>query len=786
MRIGAVGGGPAGLYFSILMKLARPDWDISVYERNRSDDTFGFGVVFSDATLDNLRAADRDSWNAIRDSFHHWDDIDIHCRGQVLRSTGHGFSGMSRQRLLTILAERARELGVQLQFGTEVSAPDELGNADLILAADGVRSALRDRFAERFEPQVDLRPNRFVWLGTTCPFAAFTFLFKESAHGLWRVHAYQYRASGNNGETEPISTFIVEVTATTFEAAGLDENDEDATIDHCQRLFADELRGHRLIKNRSVWRCFPTISNARWHHDNVVLLGDAAHTAHFSVGSGTKLAMEDAIALSAALARSSSKGEPDAAAIEGALSAYETTRRPEVESLQRAAQASLQWFEDTERYWNDDPIQFGYGLLTRSLRITHQDLAARDPDYVARVDEWFAEAAAAQSGIPVAEVAALPLQQAPAVLARSLQTGAGTPPPMFTPFKLRQLVLVNRVVVSPMCQYSAADGMPNQWHAVHLGARAIGGAALVMTEMTDISAEGRISPGCTGMYSDEHVEGWRRIVEFVHRHSYAKIGLQLAHAGRKGSTRRSWEGADEPLEDGNWPLIAASPIPWFPHSQTPREMTRGDMNSVRDDFVAAVERADAAEFDLIELHMAHGYLLAGFISPLTNARTDRYGGSIANRMRYPLEVFAAMRATWPAHKPMSVRISAVDWVPGGMQPEDAVEVARLLAEAQCDLVDVSAGQTVPDARPAYGRQFQTPFADRIRHEVPIATMAVGNISSFMDVNTILAAGRADLCALARAHLWDPYWTRNAAHAQGFELPWPDPYAVLDRYTPRFR
>ena len=607
MRIAAVGGGPAGLYFSILMKRVRPDWKICLYERNRADDTFGFGVVFSDATLENLRSADLQSWSAINDSFHHWDDIDIHHRGHVLRSTGHGFAGISRQRLLTILTERADELGVQLRFETEVSNPDELGSADLILAADGVRSPLRERFADQFEPRIDLRSNRFVWLGTTCPFAAFTFLFKESDEGLWRVHAYQYRPSSGDGDDEPLSTFIVEATAETFAATGLGEGDEDATIDYCQRLFADELSGHRLINNRSVWRQFPTVSNTRWHHDNVALLGDAAHTAHFSVGSGTKLAMEDAIALSDTLASCDGDDKPTTAAIEAALSAFEARRRPQVESLQRAALASLQWFEETEQYCDDDPIRFGYGLLTRSLRITHHDLAQRDPAYVAEVDTWFAEAAALQSGIAVDDIGSLPHRHAPAVHTGHRRTNVGTPPPMFTPFKLRELLLVNRVVVSAMCQYNAVDGMPNDWHHVHLGSRAIGGAGLIMTEMTDISAAARISPGCAGMYTDAHVDAWRQIVDFVHRHSYAKIGLQLAHAGRKGSTRRPWEGADEPLERGNWPLIAASPIPWFPHSQTPRAMDRNDMDSVRDDFVAAVHRADLAGFDLIELHMAHGY-----------------------------------------------------------------------------------------------------------------------------------------------------------------------------------
>jgi anthraniloyl-CoA monooxygenase len=529
-------------------------------------------------------------------------------------------------------------------------------------------------------------------------------------------------------------------------------------VAYLERLFADELQGHRLLANRSIWRKFPTVRNARWHWDNVVLLGDAAHTAHFSVGSGTKLAMEDAIALAAALA--GGRSVPDA------LASYEAARRPQVESLQRAAQASLEWFESVERYQDTEPLQFAFNLLTRSLRITHENLRVRDPGLVAKVDRWFAEQASEQSGLPV--------------------PADGPPPPLFTPYRLRELVLPNRIVVSSMCQYRAEDGLPNDWHLVHLGSRAIGGAGLVMAEMTDVSREGRISPGCCGMYLPEHVAGWRRIVEFVHRESEAKIGIQLSHAGRKGSTRVLWEGEDEPLPEGNWPLIAPSPIPYRPHNQTPREMTRADMGQVAADFVRATGMADAAGFDLLELHLAHGYLLASFISPLTNRRTDEYGGTLVNRMRYPLEIVTRVRAEWPAAKPLSVRISAVDWAPGGMEAHDAVEVARLAVAAGADIVDVSAGQTVPEARPVYGRQFQTPFSDRIRHEARVPTMTVGNISSPADVNTILAAGRADLVVLARAHLWDPYWTRHAAYEMGYELAWPDPYGSLDRYTPRLK
>jgi len=749
VRVVSVGGGPAGLYFSILMKKADPSHDLLVLERNRLEDTFGFGVVFSEATQENLQAADPETFAAMARASAHWDDIDVHYGGTVVSSTGHGFSGLSRRALLAILAERARGLGVRIEIGQDVTDLRPYEGADLILAADGANSAVRDRWAAHFGPTVDIRPNRFVWLGTTRPFPAFTFYFKHDRHGLWRVHAYQYETGQ--------STFIVEAREETWRAACLDRATEAQTIAFCEELFAEELDGHRLQPNRSIWRQFGTVRNARWHHGNVVLIGDSAHTAHFSVGSGTKLAMEDAIVL----ARHLDAG----ASLESALTGYEAERRPLVESLQRAAQVSLQWFEDTERYLHLEPIQFAFNLLTRSLRITHDNLKVRDPQFVARVDRWFAKGAAAQSGVRLPD--------------------EPVPPPLFTPFRLRELLLENRSVVSPMCQYSAEDGTPNDWHLVHLGARAIGGAGLVMTEMTDVSREGRISTGCTGMYKPEHVAAWRRIVDFVHGASRAKIGVQLSHAGRKGSTRKLWEGDSLPLESGGWSVLAASPIPYFPESPVPREMDRSDLDRVRDQFVESTRMAEEAGFDLLELHCAHGYLLASFISPLTNRRRDEYGGDLAARMRYPLEVFDAVRKVWPDAKPISVRISAVDWAPGGMESEDAVEVARLLKRHGCDIIDVSAGQTVPDQEPVYGRLYQTPFADRVRHEAGIPVMTVGNISSYTDVNTILAAGRADLCVLARAHLWDPYWTRHAARELGWTVEWPDQYESLDRYKPRF-
>jgi len=752
MRIVCIGGGPAGLYVAILAKLRHPDWDIDLFERNRADDTFGFGVVFSDATMDNLRAADPISYDRITEQFWHWDEIDTHFGGERLRSTGHGFAGMSRMKLLLLLQERCRELGVRMHFETEVDDLEAFReSADLVIGADGLASFVRDQLADEFGPRIEMRPNRFVWLGTTVPFEAFTFYFKENAHGMFRVHAYRYESES--------STFIVECTDETFRNTGLDENEEDATAAYVAELFADELQGHPLLKNRSIWRRFPTVHNDCWHSDNLVLIGDAVHTAHFSIGSGTKLAMEDAIALVDSLDQHEELSE--------ALRQYETTRRPSVESLQRAAQASLEWFEETERYMGLSPLQFNFSMLTRSLRVSHEGLRERDPALVKEIDAWFANNATAQMGDALD--APIPSDT----------------PPMFTPYRLRDMVLPNRVVVSPMCMYSAEDGTVDDWHLVHLGSRAIGGAGLIITEMTDTSREGRITPGCAGMYDAKHIGAWKRITDFVHAHSEAKIGLQLAHAGRKGATKRMWEGIDEPLDAGDWPLLSASALPYLPHSQTPRAMTRADMDTVKDDFVRSTQMGHEAGFDMIELHLAHGYLLASFLSPLTNHRDDEYGGDIDRRLRYPLEVFDAVRAVWPSHKPISVRISATDWAPGGNTGADGVEIARALQTHGCDIIDVSAGQTTADAKPRYGRLFQTPFSDRIRLQLGVPTMTVGNISSYTDVNSILAAGRADLCVLARAHLYNPYWTRHAAKSLGHHQAWPDQYDPMNRYTPRF-
>jgi anthraniloyl-CoA monooxygenase len=749
MRVNILGAGPGGLFTAILLKKADPTHEITVVERNRPDDTFGFGVVFSDAALDNVGGEDPETHAAITRSFHHWEDIEIHYRGEVLRSSGHGFSGISRVRLLQIMQARARELGVRLEFGKEVKELSALEDADLLVAADGANGIARATHGKEFGTSVDWRQNRFVWLGTTYPFRAFTFHFKDDGSGLWRAHAYRY----DDGH----STFILETTAETLGRAGLRPEDEDSTVAFTERLFERELDGHRILKNRSLWRSFPIIRNRQWRHRNIVLLGDAAHTAHFSIGSGTRLALDDAIAL-----RDAVRDHRDLAK---ALAAYEAARRPVVESFQRAAQVSLQWFEDTERYMDHEPVQFGFSLLTRSFRVTHGELARRDPEYVKSIDRWFAERAGKAAGVRIDD--------------------DPPPPPMFTPFKVRSLLLQNRVVVSPMCMYSADDGEVNDWHLVHLGSRAVGGAGLVIAEMTDVSREARITPGCAGMYKDSHVAAWNRIVEFVHRNSGAKIGIQLGHAGRKGATRRAWEGMDVALGGSGWEVVAPSPIPYSAGSRIPREMDRADMEKVRDEFLTAVERSARAGFDWLELHFAHGYLLSTFISPLTNRRKDDYGGSLENRMRFPLEVLDAARSAWPAERPLSVRISATDWAPGGLEPGDAVEVARMLKAHGCDMVDVSAGQVVEDAKPVYGRQFQTPFSERVRIEAGVATMAVGNITSYADVNTILAAGRADLCVLARAHLYDPYWTRHAAHALGYSVDWPPQYQSIQRFTPRF-
>ncbi len=722
MRIAVIGGGPAGLYFAILIKRDRPDAHVTVVERNQADDTFGFGVVFSDQTLDAFAAADEPSYRAITGAFAYWDDIEIQAKGAVHRIGGNGFCGCSRRTLLLLLQQRAREVGVELVFGREAQ-PEDFPDADLIVVADGINSPVRERFAEHFQPSIDLRPNRFAWMGSTRPFDAFTFFFKETEAGIFIAHCYQYEANA--------STWVLETDPETFARAGLAGMDEAQSAAYLEKIFAEELQGHRLLTNRSLWRRFPALRCARWVKGNMVLLGDAKASAHFSIGSGTKLAMEDAIGLHAAFMAGGD--------VATCLARYETARRTEVEKTQHAADVSLVWFEHVKRFWHMPPTQFAFGVMTRSKAITWENLALRAPDFVAETQSMFARQARA-AGLPARDSSA----------------------PAFQPFRLRGLELANRLVVSPMCQYSAEDGMPTDWHLVHYGSRATGGAGLIFTEMTCPAPEARITPGCAGLWNDAQEAAWARITRFVHAHGQARIALQLGHAGRKGATKLMWDGMDRPLEQGAWPILSASPIPYYPDSQVPKAMDRADMDLVREQFVQAALRGDRAGFDMLELHCAHGYLLASFLSPLTNTRTDEYGGSVENRLRYPLEIFRALREIWPRDKPMSVRLSATDWAAGGISDEDTLAIARAFADSGADLVDVSTGQTVADAAPHYGRMFQLPWSDMIRNEAGIATMCVGSITSIDQVNTILAAGRADLVALGRPHLADPAFTLRAA------------------------
>ncbi|MFI9201818.1 bifunctional salicylyl-CoA 5-hydroxylase/oxidoreductase [Streptomyces sp. NPDC053048] len=743
-RVAVIGGGPGGLYAAALLKRLAPEREITLWERNAPDDTFGFGVVLSDETLGGIESADPEVYAALGRELVRWDDIDVVHRGRTLRSGGHGFAALGRHRLLELLHERCRALGVDLRFRTAAPPAAELaGSYDLVVAADGIHSRTRDSHRDAFRTGIATHRCRYIWLAADLALDAFRFEIAETEHGIMQLHAYPFGPR--------TATVIVEMREEVWRRAGFDRHDERTSIEQCGKYFGDLLRGSTLRSNHSAWTAFRTVVNEHWSHGNTVLIGDAAHTAHFSIGSGTKLAVEDALALAGHL-----EGARDLA---GALRAYEEERRPAVESTQRAARASLEWFEDLAGHVDRTPHRFAFDLLTRSRRVTHDNLRLRDAGFVAAVED--------EAGIP-----------------------PGTPP-MFTPFRLRGLTLRNRVVVSPMDMYSATDGTPGDFHLVHLGARALGGAGLVMTEMVCVSAQGRITPGCAGLYAPEHEEAWRRITGFVHeRAPGTAIGVQLGHSGRKGSTRLMWDGIDQPLPDGNWPLVAASPLPYRPGvSQTPHALTAGELAGTREQFVRSAEAADRAGFDLLELHCAHGYLLSGFLSPLTNHRDDAYGGDLAGRLRYPLEVFDAVRAVWPAHKPMTVRISATDWAPGGTTGDDAVVIAGAFAEHGADAVDVSAGQVVPDERPAYGRSYQAPFADRIRQEAGVPVIAVGAISSWDDVNSLILAGRTDLCALARPHLYDPNWTLHAAAEQGYEGPgalWPVPYRAGSRRPPTGR
>ncbi len=749
-KINVIGGGPGGLYFSILMKLANPAHDITVYEQNRPDDTFGFGVVFSDETLDNFMSQDPVTYQEIKSQFAYWNEIEVRYRGECIRSGGHGFAGMARMTLLNIFQNRCIELGVKMNFETVIDDLDQVRDADLVLASDGVNSFVRESLKEHLKPTIDFRQTKFVWLGTTQKFDAFTFIFKENEHGWFYNHAYQY----GQGVGKASSTWILETHEDTWKKAGLDQASEQETIAYFEAMFAEELEGHRLLSNKSIWRNFPVISAEKWSHENIVVIGDAIHTAQFSIGSGTKVAMEDAIALSDEVSAAWQNGT----SIPAALEAYEAQRKDIVARLQRTALVSLGWYEHARRYNGLTPNQYAFNFLSRNKAITYENLILRDPAYGAGINHWYADVVKADQGFDL--------------------PSDNPPPPMFTPYKIGNLVLQNRVAVAPMCQYSAEDGTPTDWHLVHHGGFAKGGAGLIITEMTDISPEGRISYKCAGLYKPEHVTAWKRVVDFVHENSKSKICVQLAHAGRKASCNLGWVNGGAPLSDDEaWPILSASPIPFTPASQVPKEMDPADMDKVRDDFVRAAQMAAEAGFDMIEFHAAHGYLLSSFISPVSNIRKDEYGGSLENRMRFPLEVLSAVRAAWPADKPISVRISAEDWVgDDGNSGDAAVEIAKLLYAGGADIINVSAGQTTTDAKPIYGRMFLAHLSEQIRLEAGIPTMTVGNITTPDQVNTILAAGRADIVVLARPHLSDPFFTLHAAAHYGWEAQhWPDQY-----------
>jgi anthraniloyl-CoA monooxygenase len=742
LNLDIIGGGPAGLYFAILAKKDSPQSRVRVHERERADVTFGFGVVFSDETLGNFLSRDPESYQRITDSFAYWDDVDFILHGETVRARGNGYCGCGRAELLKILQDRAREVGVELHFQAEIGDLSRFKDSDIIVGADGIASRVRELYKDHFKPSFEWRKNHFIWYGSTKPAPAFTFDFTSNHHGIWVLGAYQY--------SRDLSTWVVEAPARTWANARTEvENLSEAELlAYMERLWGDKLQGHRLVSNKSVWRTFPTIRCENWWFRNIVLIGDALHTAHFSIGSGTKLAMEDSIALADAIR--------DADSVPAAFEAFDTARREEVLKTQHAADVSVIWTEEPHRYWHMDTLQAAFSMMSRSKQVTYENLRLRDAQLIDEIDTWFA-ADVRERGFDVPD--------------------DPPPPPMFTPFKLRDMVVQNRVVVSPMDMYAAKDGTPGDFHFVHFGSFAFGGAGLIFSEMACVSADGRITPACAGLYNPAHVAAWKRIIDFVHENSDAKFCLQIGHAGRKGSTRVAWEGMDKPLESGNWPLIAPSPLPYYPFNQVPRAMTRADMDRVTADFVRSAQMAEAAGADMIELHMAHGYLLSSFITPVANKRTDEYGGSLENRMRYPLQVFDAVRAVWPAEKPISVRISATDWVGDeGVDVEEAIAIGRMFKAHGADVIDVSAGQTTPDAKPIYGRMFQTPFAEAVRNEAQIPTIAVGNITTADQVNTILAAGRADLVALARPHLVDPHFTLHAAAYYGVaQQRWPVRY-----------
>ncbi len=762
MRISVVGGGPGGFYLAILAKKARPDWEVELFEQNRADDTFGFGVVFSDETLSEFLSRDPESYAMIANAFAYWDDIRIRYKGHDIRCGGNGFAGCARLTLLQILQARAETVGVDVHYGELVdpaTIEDRFADSDVIVAAEGINSHIRDAYPDAFQPTIRPTRNKFTWMGSTRPLSAFTYFFRETPHGIIVAHCYQYEPAH--------STWVIETTSECWAGHGFDLMSENQAARTLEGIFAEELEGHPLLVNRSLWRNFPKVSCARWTHGRIVLLGDAMATAHFSIGSGTKLAMESAIALADALVE---HGEKD---IETAFAAYRANRATAIEITQHNAAVSLAWFEHVARSWDMPPVQFAMMVMSRAKSITWDNLELRDPAFLAAVEEDFYRNYMAETGINLSDK---------------------HPTPMFTPLKLRELIIPNRVVVAPMAQYLARDGVPGDWHFMHYGARAIGGAGLVYAEMTCTSPEARITLGCPGLWNDEQEAAWKRVADFAHANGTAKFAMQLGHAGRKASTQLGWEEADHPIADPafNWPLVSASPLPWLPgESDAPAELDRAGMDRIISEFTAATRRADRAGFDLLELHCAHGYLVASFLSPLTNRRSDDYGGSVENRLRFPLELFTAMRAVWSEAKPMSVRLSGSDWHEGGLSEDDLISIAQAFKDAGCDLISMSSGQTVPDQAPVYGRMYQVPFSETVRNVVGIRTMCVGAITEPGQVNTIIACRRADLVALGRPHLTDPFFAMRAAAWYGnAAVAVPSPYrpgaAQLMRETARTR
>ena len=719
MKITVIGGGPGGMYFSILLKKAIPDCEIDIYERNKSDDSFGFGVVFSDETLSEFLTRDPKSYELIRSKFAYWDALDVARDGEIVRISGNGFCGCSRKTLLQLLQQRCIEEGVNLYFEQNVDDLNKYKDSDVIVACDGIGSQIRTKYSQEFGTKIELKKNRFVWLGSTKPLDAFTYFFRNTPYGMIVAHSYQYEKG--------MSTWIFECSDTTWKNAGFEIENEQDTIAKIAELFKEELDGHPLISNKSHWRKFPAITNDKWHFENIVLLGDAKATAHYSIGSGTKLAMECAIGLADAVIEFPND-------IPQAFDKYEKTRRNRVEMIQYAANVSLDWFENMDRNAKHDFQQFAFGCMTRSKKVTFENLAIRDASFPEKVLSEF------NSKLGVTD----------------LNTSAA-----FTPFSLRKMKLENRIVMSPMGQYSAENGLVNNWHLVHYGARATGGVGLILTEMTAISTTGRITLGCAGIWNENQVVEWKKVTNFIHQNSKSKIGIQLGHSGRKGALNLPFVGNNIPLEKDNWDLISASPIAFSSNNACPKEMTLENMNQIVSEFVQATINADKADFDMIELQAHHGFLLASFLSPLTNIRKDEFGGSIENRLKFPLRVFIEMRKVFNQNKPMSVRISASDWVENGITEDEVLEIAKAFKIAGADIINVSTGNTVENQKPIIGRMWQTPYSDLIRNTVGVPTITTGYIQDIDQINTILLNGRADLVALGRPLLLDANFVRNA-------------------------